>query len=125
MGVSRSHLLSEPAVGKATLAVGLSAFYSMIKCFDLEVIQTSSFLEIKTGPVTLKGGNSSIFSGITAEKHVLLQSRGGLFFFLGTRTWHMEVPRLGVEWELQLLAYAPATAMPDPSLIFDLHHSLW
>ena len=31
--------------------------------------------------------------------------------------WHMEVPRLGVESELQLLAYATATAMPNPSLI--------
>ena len=35
----------------------------------------------------------------------------------------MEVPRLGVEWELQPLAYATATAMSDLSLIFELHHS--
>ena len=37
-----------------------------------------------------------------------------LFFFfisLGQHLWHMEVPRLGVESELQLLAYATATAM--------------
>ena len=27
------------------------------------------------------------------------------FFFLELHTWHMEVPRLGVEPELQLLAY--------------------
>ena len=37
----------------------------------------------------------------------------------------MEVPRLGVELELQLPAYTPATARPDLSRIFDLHHSLW
>ena len=36
----------------------------------------------------------------------------------------MEVPRLGVELELQLLAYTAATATPDPSLICDLHCSL-
>ena len=36
-----------------------------------------------------------------------------------------EVPRLGAESELQLLAYIIATAMPDPSLIYDLHHSSW
>ena len=36
---------------------------------------------------------------------------------------HMEVPRLGVESELQLPAYATATAMPDLSYICDLHHS--
>ena len=40
-------------------------------------------------------------------------------FFLGPWAWHMEVPRLGVE----PLAYATATATPDPSLVCDLHHS--
>ena len=35
----------------------------------------------------------------------------------------MEVPRLGVELELQLLAYAIATAMQGPSLVCNLHHS--
>ena len=35
----------------------------------------------------------------------------------------MEIPRLGVESELQLPAYATAT--PDLSCIFDLYHSTW
>ena len=35
----------------------------------------------------------------------------------------MEVPRLGVQSELQLLDYATATATPDLSLVCDLHHS--
>ena len=35
----------------------------------------------------------------------------------------MEVPRLEVESELWLLASATATAMQDPSHVFDLHHS--
>ena len=35
----------------------------------------------------------------------------------------MEVPRLGVESELQLPAYATATETQDPSPICDLHHS--
>ena len=38
---------------------------------------------------------------------------------------HMVVPRLGVKLELQLLAYATATAMWDPSCICDLHHNSW
>ena len=38
---------------------------------------------------------------------------------------HMEVPRLGVESELQLLAYATATATQDPCHVCSLHHSLW
>ena len=35
----------------------------------------------------------------------------------------MEVPRLGIKSELQLLAYARATAIPDLSRNCDLHHS--
>ena len=37
---------------------------------------------------------------------------------------NMEVPKLGVDSELQLLAFTTATAMPDPSHICDLHCSL-
>ena len=37
----------------------------------------------------------------------------------------MEIPRLGVESELQLPAYATATGMPDLCHICDLHHSSW
>ena len=48
-----------------------------------------------------------------------------LFVFLGPHPRHMEVPRLGVESELQLPAYATATAMPDLSCVCDLHHSSW
>ena len=47
------------------------------------------------------------------------------FVFLGPHPRHMEVPRLGVESELQLPAYATATAMPDPSCLCALHHSSW
>ena len=50
-----------------------------------------------------------------------------LFFvslpFLGPLPWHMEVPRLGAEPELQLPAYTTATATWDLSPICDLHHS--
>ena len=45
------------------------------------------------------------------------------FFFLGLHPWYMEVPRLGVELELQLLAYTTASATTDLSCICDLHHS--
>ena len=37
----------------------------------------------------------------------------------------MEVPRFGVESELQLMAYATAPATWDPSRVYDLHHSSW
>ena len=42
---------------------------------------------------------------------------------LGLHPRHMQVPRLGVPWKLQLLAYTTATAMGDPGCICDLHHS--
>ena len=35
----------------------------------------------------------------------------------------MELPRLEVEWELQVLAYATTTAMQDLSHTCDLRHS--
>ena len=43
------------------------------------------------------------------------------FFFFRPHPWYMEVPRLGVELELQLSAYTTAKAMPDLSYICDLH----
>ena len=45
-----------------------------------------------------------------------------LFCFLGPYLQHMEVPRLGVESELQLSAYTTATATQDPSQVCSLHH---
>ena len=54
----------------------------------------------------------------------------GLFFvvvvvFLGPHPQQMQVHRLGIKSELQLPAYATATAMRDPSHACDLHHSSW
>ena len=49
----------------------------------------------------------------------------GCFCFLGLYLWHIAVPRLGVEFELQLLACAASTAMRDLSCFCDLHHSSW
>mgnify|MGYP001346181379 CR=1 FL=1 len=45
------------------------------------------------------------------------------FFFLGLHLQPKEVPRLGVELELQPLGDVAATAMQDSSHICDLHHS--
>ena len=39
--------------------------------------------------------------------------------------WHMEVPRLGVESELELPAYATAIAVWNPSHVCDLLHRSW
>ena len=44
------------------------------------------------------------------------------FCFLGLHLQHVEVPRLGIESELQLLAYTTATAMRDLSHVWNLCH---
>ena len=53
---------------------------------------------------------------ITFFKQLTLQHQGGFFFFvsLGPHLRHMEVPRLGVQSELQPPAHTTATAMTDP-----------
>ena len=43
--------------------------------------------------------------------------------FLEPHLWHMEVPRLGVQSELQLPAYTTATATWGPSRVCNLQHS--
>ena len=48
-----------------------------------------------------------------------------LFCLLGLHLQHMEAPRLGVELELQLLAYTTAAITRDPSHVCHLHHSSW
>ena len=64
------------------------------------------------------------------SRYILLNAVRTLFFYfcmcvsLGPNPWHMEVPRLGFESELQLPAYTTATAT-RPSHIYDQHHSLW
>ena len=86
---------------------------------NILVVLTSSFCAL-----------IAFFSGpwIMAQR-VTLISLYFFFCFLGPHWWHMEVPRLGVKSELQLLpAYNTATATSDSVLIYDLHHSsgqLW
>ena len=48
-----------------------------------------------------------------------------LFCFLGPHPEHMEVCRLAVKLELQILACATTTATQDPSHVCSLHPSSW
>ena len=57
------------------------------------------------------------------SSHELKWENFTYFFFLWPHPRHMEVPRLGVKSELQLLAYPTATATQDPSPICHRHHS--
>ena len=64
----------------------------------------------------------SVF-GLWAYFRPLIYAFIYVFIYLGLHLWHMEVPRLGVESELQPLDYTTATAMPDPSHLWNLRHS--
>ena len=46
-----------------------------------------------------------------------------LFVFLGPHSQHMEVPRIGVEWELHLLAYTTVTATWNLGCVCNLYPS--
>ena len=62
-------------------------------------------------------------------KNKMQQNFNFFFFFfwsfclLRPHLWHMEVPGVGVQLELQPLAYTRAIATRDPSRVCDLHHS--
>ena len=56
--------------------------------------------------------------------YVLFFTFFNLFFLFTVHLQHMEVPRLGGELELQLLAYTTARSTLDLSCICDPHHSL-
>ena len=47
------------------------------------------------------------------------------FVFLGQHPQHLEVSRLGVQSELQPLAYTRVTAKPRSGRVCDLHYSSW
>ena len=53
------------------------------------------------------------------------QNESFFFVFVVSHPRHMEVPRREGESQLHLLAYTTATATPDPSHVYDLHHSSW
>ena len=61
---------------------------------------------------------------IILDLWILFLSLYVFFFLLRLHLRQMEVPRWGVKSELPLLAYATATAIPDPTLICDLCCSL-
>ena len=76
-----------------------------------------------------KDGSNTLWRVLLELAHLITTSdipfffRFLFFFFLGPYPQHMEISSLGIETELQLLAYFTATAVPDMSHICDLHHS--
>ena len=104
-------------------------------CLLLQLLQVPGGLGGAWHPATLQGWTTSFFFWLflNSAKFVFLfvcflfvclfcfVLGFFLLFFLVPHSQHMEVPRLGVQSELQLPAYATATQ--DPSHICNLHHS--
>ena len=63
-----------------------------------------------------------VISTITTSQPLSLSLKILLFFFFQgcTHPQHMDIPRLGLKLELQLLAYTAATATPDLSCVCNL-----
>ena len=73
---------------------------------------------------TVTNTNNGSFQQIILTCVLTLIAYGFFFFsFLGLHLQHIEVSRLGVKSEWQLLAYTTATAMPDVNCICDLPHA--
>ena len=63
---------------------------------------------------------------LQAVAEIIVHTLIFFFFFFAFACcffWHMELPRVGTESELQLLTYTIATAMLDLSCVCDLPHS--
>ena len=73
-------------------------------------------------PKKEKENMGQLVKGVKTKSLTRGQNNSEVFWDGGTHLQHMEVSRLGVESELQLLA--TATAMWDTSHISNLHHSL-
>ena len=76
----------------------------------------------------IKVANCADIEGHSLPRSPRATTKEALFFvfaFLGSHPWHMEVPKPGVESELQVPAYTTATAMWDLSCVFDSYHSSW
>ena len=84
--------------------------------------RTSHFLRaLLVASAKIPQSSSHVYPRWREQEYLLF----AFLFFLLLHLRHMEGPRLGAEWELQLPAYTTATATQDLSLVFDLHHSLW
>ena len=115
----------------ATILVCRLSFLSLIfnglfywqELLSLGSICLFLFLFMSKSVLPMFSSRGFIVSGLTFRslRHFEFIFVYGLF--LGPHPWHMEVPRLGVILELQLLAHASATATQDPSHICELHCS--
>ena len=87
--------------------------FSGVQVGDTEILPARWLPGLTPGPSAAGGLGCGIFFFFLPSS----------FFLFRAAPWHVEVPRLGVESELQLLAYTTPKATPDPSCICGVYHS--
>jgi len=87
---------------------------------DPEVTKMAKLVDkaIKTAIINISHILDKVKESMSMKKRKMkdkkTQSNFIYFFFLGLHQQHMEIPRLGVKLELQLLAYTTATTTMEP-----------
>ena len=110
---------------------GLSSKRMKLGNYFEGLVQWGPFLQWYTSSMSvfrvLSGSCSAWEKGLNQSRPGIASPQGGpsldFAFWFWFLVLHMEVPRLGINLELQLLAYTTATETRDSSCIFDLHHS--
>ena len=99
--------------------------YSCSGIFPIHPMRTGVDALIALALVGIHGWFSNAADSQTIFPCLFFSFSFFFFGFLGPHPQHMEVPRLGVKSQPQLPAYATVTATPDPSHVYNLHHSSW
>ena len=110
---------SATSLGKSKTVRGLQPADNLKGSWDLHYCLPHTEVPQRAVLFSSWASLNSIFNFFLTIRFVLFC----FVLFLGPYPWHMEVPWLRVQSELQLLTYVTARAMQDPSCICDLHHS--
>ena len=110
-----------------SLYLSLLFFPSLICLGFVSLIYSSNYLlSVKKYTKTYTfGGNQYLQSVLNNPVNLNFLFLFLFFLLFRVKPWHMEVPRQGVESELQPLAFTTAIPTHDLSCVCDLHHSSW
>ena len=108
-------------VSRNTTPGGLEPDCRYLKCYSKQL--SLDAMNNAEAPKSFKQSSDNIQSPFYLFIFILLYFLS--LVFLGPHPCHMEVPKLGVQPEMQPPAYARATATQNLSCVCDLHPSSW
>ena len=118
---SEEAITASPGKGGLTIQAGMEGLLLRAKKaqWNFKVKGPQFNQDLPIGPLSNFSESPSFPNNVLTSFYFILF----IFCFLGPHLQYMEVLRLGVALELQLLTYATATATPQSSPVCDLHHS--